>query len=123
MGTAPGKTREVTGEGLERDMAVSTLSRMAILRTLLPRLKPSARVFIWGMPGNGHSEKGAETHLDDLNGRNYDAKAGGFGSVCRRNPRSVNSLPCNVAARRHISPLPHPILFPPHCAPHAAGST
>jgi NAD(P)-dependent dehydrogenase (short-subunit alcohol dehydrogenase family) len=57
--------REVTDEGLERDMAVSYLSRLALLRKLAPRLRTSgtrARVFIMGFPGTG--ERG---ELGDLN--------------------------------------------------------
>jgi NAD(P)-dependent dehydrogenase (short-subunit alcohol dehydrogenase family) len=50
--------RQVTAEGLERDMAVSYLSRLAIVRELAPRLeaaKPSRppRLFIMGFPGTG----------------------------------------------------------------------
>jgi NAD(P)-dependent dehydrogenase (short-subunit alcohol dehydrogenase family) len=61
--------REETPEGLERDMAVSYLSRLALLRRLAPRLgqglpegaaKP--RVFIMGFPGTGQSGT-----LEDLN--------------------------------------------------------
>lgn len=62
-------TREVTAEGLERDLAVSYLSRLVILRTLAPRLgverpagRPRPRVFVMGYPGTG--EVGT---LDDLN--------------------------------------------------------
>jgi NAD(P)-dependent dehydrogenase (short-subunit alcohol dehydrogenase family) len=46
-------TREVTAEGIERDMAISSLSRHAILRELAPRLRPRARVFVMGFPGAG----------------------------------------------------------------------
>ncbi len=46
--------REVTAEGIERDMAISTLSRHAILRGLAPRLRPGARVFVMGFPGAGN---------------------------------------------------------------------
>lgn len=61
--------RQETAEGLERDMAVSFLSRLVILRGIAERLgvdrpptnvKP--RVFVMGYPGSGH--KGT---LDDLN--------------------------------------------------------
>lgn len=55
------KTREVTAEGVERDMAVSYLSRFAILEALIPRLeaeRPSGarpvRVFVMGFPGAGN---------------------------------------------------------------------
>jgi len=46
--------REVTPEGIERDMAISTLSRHAILRELAPRLRPRTRVFVMGFPGAGN---------------------------------------------------------------------
>ncbi|MEU9035311.1 SDR family NAD(P)-dependent oxidoreductase [Streptomyces sp. NPDC048352] len=38
LGIMAAKTREVTAEGIERDMAVSYLSRLAILQGLSPRL-------------------------------------------------------------------------------------
>jgi NAD(P)-dependent dehydrogenase (short-subunit alcohol dehydrogenase family) len=68
-GIMAGPTREVTPENIERDMAVSYLSRLAIVREIGPRLgkrqaagqiKP--RVFIMGFPGNGQAG-----NLDDLN--------------------------------------------------------
>ena len=53
-------TRQETAEGLERDMAVSYLSRLVIVREIGPRLgrqRPAAatkpRVFIMGYPGTG----------------------------------------------------------------------
>src|SRR5687768_16436502 len=55
--------REETAEGVERDMAVSYLSRYAIVGALAPRLKPRARVFVMGFPGTG--QPGDPT---DLNG-------------------------------------------------------
>lgn len=54
--------RQVTGEGLERDMAVSYLCRLVLVRALAPRLKAGARVFVMGFPGTGQA--GA---LGDLN--------------------------------------------------------
>ncbi len=61
--------REVTPEGLERDMAVSFLSRLAILRELAPRMasapragRTRPRIYVMGFPGTG--EKG---DLEDLN--------------------------------------------------------
>lgn len=52
--------RQVTAEGLERDMAISFLSRVAVLRGLPPRLgtarpagSPAPRVFVMGFPGTG----------------------------------------------------------------------
>lgn len=60
--------REETTEGIERDMAVSYLSRLVIVRGIAPRLdkkrlgslKP--RVFVMGYPGTGRIG-----NLDDLN--------------------------------------------------------
>ncbi len=64
--------REVTAEGIERDMAVSYLSRLALLRALAPRLRttsPKPRVFVMGFPGVGQGGK-----LGDLNAeRGYKA--------------------------------------------------
>jgi NAD(P)-dependent dehydrogenase (short-subunit alcohol dehydrogenase family) len=61
--------RQETPEGIERDMAVSYLSRLVIIREIGPRLRknrPDAsmkpRVFIWGFPGTGQTGK-----VDDLN--------------------------------------------------------
>jgi hypothetical protein len=60
--------REETVEGLERDMAVSYLSRLALLRELAPRLQ-NGRVFVMGFPGTGQAGD-----LDDLNSeRSYRA--------------------------------------------------
>lgn len=68
--------RQVTTEGLERDMAVSYLSRLVILREIGPRLgqdlpagRPRPRVFIMGYPGSGQAGK-----LGDLNAdKSYSA--------------------------------------------------
>jgi NAD(P)-dependent dehydrogenase (short-subunit alcohol dehydrogenase family) len=70
--------REETAEGIERDMAVSYLSRFAVLREIGPRLgaqRPAngmkPRVFVMGYPGTG--QLGAP---DDLNAeKSYDAFA------------------------------------------------
>ena len=69
-------TRQETAEGIERDMAVSYLSRLVIAREIAPRLgkdrvaaamKP--RVFVVGYPGTGRSGT-----LDDLNAeRSYNS--------------------------------------------------
>lgn len=74
-GIMAAKTREVTAEGIERDLAISTLSRLAIVRELAPRLAsrppgaPAARVFVMGFPGTGNLGD-----PDDLNAeRGYDA--------------------------------------------------
>jgi NAD(P)-dependent dehydrogenase (short-subunit alcohol dehydrogenase family) len=68
-GIMAGPKREETAEGIERDMAVSYLSRLVIVREIAPRLgkdRPAApmkpRVFIMGFPGTGQAGK-----LDDLN--------------------------------------------------------
>jgi len=64
------KTREVTAEGVERDLAVSYLSRFAIVRGLAPRLRPGARVFVMGFPGTGQlgdpSDLNAERAYDPM---------------------------------------------------------
>ncbi|SCU80313.1 LADA_0B06458g1_1 [Lachancea dasiensis] len=61
--------RQVTSENLERDMAVSYLNRLVVLRNLVPALEKTnsskfdkARVFVFGFPGTG--ELGT---LGDLN--------------------------------------------------------
>ena len=68
-GIMPGPERVETAEGLERDLAVSYLSRLAMLREIGPRLgkkrtnsisKP--RVFVMGMPGTN-----AKGNIDDMN--------------------------------------------------------
>jgi NAD(P)-dependent dehydrogenase (short-subunit alcohol dehydrogenase family) len=55
-------TREVTQEGLERDMAVSFLNRLVMLRAMAPRLGTSRsdgeskpRIFVMGHPGTGQA--------------------------------------------------------------------
>lgn len=71
-GIFAGPKREVTSEGLERDMAVSYLSRLSLLRALAPRLPardPKVRVFVMGFPGAGQ-----DGVLGDLNAeRGYDS--------------------------------------------------
>lgn len=75
-GIMAAKAREVTDEGLERDLAISYLSRLAVLRGLGPRLgtaraagRPAPRVFVMGFPGAGQTGD-----ADDLNAeRSYDA--------------------------------------------------
>jgi NAD(P)-dependent dehydrogenase (short-subunit alcohol dehydrogenase family) len=68
-GIMAGPKREQTKEGIERDMAVSYLSRLVIVREIAPRLgknRPAhsmkPRVFIMGFPGIGQTGS-----LDDLN--------------------------------------------------------
>jgi NAD(P)-dependent dehydrogenase (short-subunit alcohol dehydrogenase family) len=68
--------REVTADGLERDLAISYLSRLAVLRGAAHRLGtgrpagvPAPRVFVMGSPGTG-----ALGDPDDLNTeRQYEA--------------------------------------------------
>jgi NAD(P)-dependent dehydrogenase (short-subunit alcohol dehydrogenase family) len=66
-GIIAAKTREETPEHVERDMAVSYLSRLAILQGLSPRLgtAPRPRVFVMGSPGYGMLGD-----PDDLNAEN-----------------------------------------------------
>lgn len=68
-GIMAGPEREVTAEGIERDMAISYLSRLVLLREIGPRLgkdragkveKP--QVFLMGFPGTGQVGK-----AEDLN--------------------------------------------------------
>ena len=68
-GIMPGPERTETSEGIERDLAVSYLSRLVMLREIGPRLgrnrtnptgKP--RVFVMGMPGSN-----AQGNIEDLN--------------------------------------------------------
>jgi NAD(P)-dependent dehydrogenase (short-subunit alcohol dehydrogenase family) len=76
--------REETADGIERDMAVSFLNRLVMLRRIAPRLgkdrsgsamKP--RVFIMGYPGSGQVGR-----LDDLNAeRSYSAMAAHMNTV------------------------------------------
>jgi NAD(P)-dependent dehydrogenase (short-subunit alcohol dehydrogenase family) len=61
--------RQETAEGLERDLAVSYLSRLVLVREISPRLGTSRadsvvkpRVFVMGFPGAGHIGS-----IDDLN--------------------------------------------------------
>ena len=70
-------TREETAEGIERDMAVSFLNRVAILKGLSGRLgiarpagAPQARVFVMGSPGSGQLG-----NPDDLNSEELKYKA------------------------------------------------
>ena len=68
-GIIAAKTREETPEHVERDVAISYLSRLAILQGLSPRLGSARaefaarpRVFVMGSPGTG-----ATGNPDDLN--------------------------------------------------------
>jgi NAD(P)-dependent dehydrogenase (short-subunit alcohol dehydrogenase family) len=59
--TAP--LREQTAEGLERDLAVSYLSRLAAIRELAPRLK-TGRIFVMGYPGEGQKGDPADLNAE-----------------------------------------------------------
>jgi NAD(P)-dependent dehydrogenase (short-subunit alcohol dehydrogenase family) len=68
-GIMPGPERTETADGLEQDLAVSYLSRLAMLREMGPRLgkkrtNPTSkpRVFVMGMPGSN-----AKGNIEDLN--------------------------------------------------------
>ena len=68
-GVMAGPKREVTGDGIERDLAVSYLNRFVILDRIAPRLgtarsnkRMKARVFSIGYPGSGQI-----ADVDDLN--------------------------------------------------------
>jgi hypothetical protein len=90
-GIVPGSKREETADGLEQDMAVSCLSRLVILRELLPRLPADARVFVYGMPGNGANN----FRFDDLNAeKGYE---GSFGFV------HINTVGGNEALVLHLA--------------------
>jgi hypothetical protein len=76
-GIIAAKTREETAEGIERDMAVSFLNRVAILKGISGRLgiaraadAPQPRVFVMGSPGSG-----LRGNPDDLNSEELKYKA------------------------------------------------
>lgn len=89
-GIVAAKERQESAEGIEMDMAVSTLSRLVILRELVPRLSSGARVFVYGMPGNG-----MKFRPDDLNAeKGYEP---GFGYV------HANTVGGNEAVVHHLA--------------------
>lgn len=68
-GIFAGPKRETTGDGIERDLAVSYLNRLVILREIAPRLgkarngaRTKPRLFVMGFPGTGQTGT-----VDDLN--------------------------------------------------------
>lgn len=74
VGIVPAAKRAVTEDGIEMDMAVSYLSRLVILKYLVPRLPKGCRVFVMGFPGSSQPY-----NLDDLNSeKSYEP---GFGFV------------------------------------------
>lgn len=90
--------RQATAEGLERDMAVSYLSRLVILQEIAPRLgaqrsagQAKPRVFVMGYPGSGQAGT-----LGDLNAeRAYRAMAVHMNTV------AGNEMLVLDSARRH----------------------
>jgi NAD(P)-dependent dehydrogenase (short-subunit alcohol dehydrogenase family) len=77
VGIFAAKVREVTAEGIERDMAISYLCRLAIVRELVPRLAarpsgaPAPRVFVMGFPGSGQLGDASDLNAEGK----YDAFA------------------------------------------------
>lgn len=86
--------RQETPERLERDMAVSYLSRLVLTRRLAARLgtarpasAPRPRVFIMGFPGVG-----ATIDLDDINAeKSYKSMTVHFGTVAGNEALVVDS--------------------------------
>ncbi len=82
-GIMAAKVREVTAEGIERDLAISTLSRFAILRELAPRLSnrkagaKAPRVFVMGFPGAGNLGDPGDLNAE----KTYDAMAAHMNTV------------------------------------------
>ena len=74
-GILAGNERQATSEGIEMDMAVSYLSRLVILKYLVPRLSPKSRVFVMGFPGSNQPG----INVDDLNAE--QSYKGGMGFV------------------------------------------
>jgi NAD(P)-dependent dehydrogenase (short-subunit alcohol dehydrogenase family) len=73
QGIIAGTKRAESEERIELDMAVSYLSRLVILKSLIPRLKAGARIFIMGFPGSAPSSY----RIDDLNAeKEYVGKFG-----------------------------------------------
>lgn len=71
-GIMAGPNRELTAEGIERDTAVSYLSRLVILREIGPRLGKGRapdterpRVFIMGFPGTGQVGSAEDLNAED----------------------------------------------------------
>jgi NAD(P)-dependent dehydrogenase (short-subunit alcohol dehydrogenase family) len=70
-GIFAGPKRQVTAEGIERDMAVSFLNRLVMLRAMAPRLgtarakgQSKPRVFVMGFPGTGSAGKPADLNSE-----------------------------------------------------------
>ena len=94
-GIIAGSTRVESEEGLEMDMAVSYLSRLVILKYLVPRLNKSqnTRIFVMGFPGSAPDN----IRVDDLNSeKEY---GGGFGWVHMNTVAGNESLVLDWAAK------------------------
>lgn len=93
------KERQLSGEGIEIDMAVSALSRYVILENLAPRMlatSHSGRVFVMGFPGNNQ--------LGDYTDPNSDKKyEGGLGLA------HMNTVAANEALVHSFSAKSLPI--------------
>lgn len=92
------KNREVTGDGIERDMAISYLSRYTIMKGLEPHISKSfkvngieakPRVFIMGFPGNNQSG-----NPDDMN-----AEPDNYGFIAAH----MNTVAANEALVLHYA--------------------
>jgi NAD(P)-dependent dehydrogenase (short-subunit alcohol dehydrogenase family) len=92
-GIVPGNKRIVTSEGVEQDMAVSALSRWVMLKTLLPRLKPTTRIFIWGFPGT----KGLFKQISVADFNSERSFSGGFAQA------HMNTVALNEALVHHLA--------------------
>jgi NAD(P)-dependent dehydrogenase (short-subunit alcohol dehydrogenase family) len=72
-GIIPYGNRTTSEEGIEMDMAVSYLSRLVLLKYLVPRLNKGSRVFIMGFPGSNQKN----FNLEDLNSeKSYESGMG-----------------------------------------------
>jgi len=92
-GIVPGNKKVITSEGVEQDMAVSALSRWVMLKSLLPRLKPEGRIFVWGFPGTKGLFK--QTSISDFNSeKSYN---GGFATP------HMNTVALNEAIVHHLA--------------------
>ena len=102
-GIMAGPKRQETAEGIERDMAVSYLSRLVIVREIGPRLgkqRPATpmkpRVFIMGFPGTGQAGK-----LDDLNTeKSYSRWTVHMKDTSPVSQRSYEALVANICGRQ-----------------------
>lgn len=95
QGIFSGRTKQVTEEGIELDMAVSHLSRFVILRHLVLSLgknlkseQAKPRVFIMGFPGGYR-----EVNIDDFNSeKSYDWKQAHYNTVVANEALVLDSV-------------------------------